>query len=219
MTNYIATTDLSAYAPELDTSQYSAVTLSGIIGRATDYINNYCNVKGFEAAVETSERDRVMINPAGELTIPVRRPQILSVSAIRLVHGTYSVNLTLTSNGSPIYQIPYPGNRLCYPDSYLDSSGTLIQGASTRLLALRGSKLFYEIDYTGGYYDIPGPIKEACTLLVRDIISTRNNQDGVIGFSQGSYSVQFGNTSSAGGRSKLAQMADTLLEPYVQRWI
>lgn len=217
MTNYIATTDLSAYAPELDTSQYTSQTLSGIIARATEQINTYCNVKGFEVATETAETDRARINPAGELVIPVRRPQIIEVSAIRLVHGSYSVSLLLANNGDLIYQVPYPGARLHYPDSYLDVSGTLIQGATTRLLALRGSKIFYEIDYTGGYVNIPGPIKEACTLLVRDIISTRNNQDGVSGFSQGSYSVQFGNDKS--GESKLVKMAKTLLEPYVQRWI
>lgn len=217
MTNYIATTDLSAYAPELDTSAYSTQTLSGIIARATEYINAYCNVKGFEVAVETSERDRARINTNGELVIGVRRPQILSVSGIRLVSGTYGISLDLTVNGSPIYELPYPGSRLYYPDSYLDGTGTLIQGAATRLLSLRNSRVFYEIDYSGGYASIPGPIKEACTLLVRDIISTRNNQDGVAGFSQGSYSVQFGNDKS--GESKLTKMAKTLLEPYVQRWI
>lgn len=217
MTNYIATTDISAYAPELDTSAYTTQTLSGIIARASEQINTYCNVKGFEAAFETDETDRAMINTNGELVIPVRRPQIITVSGIRLVHGTYSVSLGLTSNGSAIYQIPYPGSRLYYPDSYMDTSGTLIQGVTSRILSLRGAHVFYEIDYLGGYQSIPNPIKEACTLLVRDIISTRNNQDGVVGFSQGSYSVQFGNDKS--GESKLSKMAKTLLEPYVQRWI
>jgi hypothetical protein len=216
MTNYIAATDLSAFAPELDTSQYSAATLSGIIGRATAQVNNYCNVKGFEVGIEVAETDRATINSDGELVIAVRRPNIISVSAIRLKQGTYSNDLTLTSNGNPIYQIPHPGSRLHYPNSYIDTSGTLIT-AGSRILAIRGANLFYEIDYTGGYVTIPDDIKEATTLLVRDIIATRNNQDGVDSFAQGSYSVQFGNNKM--GESKLVRAAKSILDPYVERWV
>lgn len=212
MANYITTTELTAYAPEMDLSGYSSPTLSGIIARASAQVDNICDVDGFDFVAVTDETSRSIITSYGELVIPVKRPPVSNVTDITLKKGTYTTSLILTDSGETVYEIPDGGRRIHYPDSFLDTTGTLVAGANGRILSLKGSNVFCKVSYQGGYQNIPEAIKQATTLLVRDIVSARNNQDGLSGFSQGSYSVNYATDSS--GKSKLYKEAEALLQGY-----
>lgn len=191
--NLITADELAAYAPDLDTSAFSAATISGMISRASERVRQYCQVDGFFRAAVTNERDDVNINSEGELIISFRRRPVAQgdVSAVRLRTVDVNQSLQLTSStgdGSYIYSIGNPGNLLVYPSNFLISHGK-------GLFDLRGSNLYYEVDYTGGWAtdiaNIPPSLKEAATLMLRDLISARDNPAGVKSFSQGSYSVVY----------------------------
>lgn len=211
MTNILTTAELAQYAPDLDTTGFSDTTLSGIISQATNRIAKFCNVKGFEQATETDETDRTLISNKGELVIAVRRRPIVSVSAISIVRGGFSTNLTLTdSSGNALYQIPTPGNRLHLPNAYLYATGTYLAGGSSQLYTLKGANTFYKITYIGGYAQMPDDLKQACVLYMRDIITKQFNPTGAQSFSQGSYSVNFG-AGTADGDSRLIKEAKDIL--------
>lgn len=83
--NLITQAELEDYAPDLDLSQFSAATISGMISRASERVRQYCNVKGFFKVAVDSERDRALINPQGELIISFRRRPVVAadVTAFR----------------------------------------------------------------------------------------------------------------------------------------
>lgn len=217
--NLITQSELEAYAPELDLSQYSAATISGMISRASETIRNYCHVKGFFKVAVVAERDRALISPNGEMTISFRRRPVADgdVSAIRLVGVDINQSLTLESGGDPIYFIQEPGNYLIYPSNYLISHGR-------GLISKESADLFYEIDYTGGYdtdiADLPPDLKEATTLLLRDMVAKKFNPTGAQSFSQGSVSMSFG-YSAGRSKSALVMQAEDILNAgnYVRRVI
>lgn len=214
--NLITQAEIEAYAPDLDLSQYSAATISGMISRASKRITQYCNVDGFFKAAVTAEKDRVTINPAGELVISFRRRPVVpaDVSAIRLMSSGVNQALVLTQGGESVFQIPNPGTYLVYPSNYVIAMGR-------GLLTLRAADLMYEIDYTGGYAtditDIPGDLKEACTLYIRSQLGKRFNPAGASSFSQGSVSMGFSGNKS--GKDQNIQEAEAILAEYVRRVI
>ena len=214
--NLITQAELEAYAPDLDLSQYSAATISGMISRASARVKNYCNVDGFFKAAVTAERERAQISPNGDLTISFRRRPVADgdITAIRLVGTEVSQDLTLTSGGSSIYFISSPGTYVTYPSNYLISHGR-------GLISLESADLFYEIDYIGGYAtdiaDLPPDLKEATTLFVRSSISKKFNPAGASNFTQGRVSVGFGGNKS--GKDQNIQEAESILAEYVRRVI
>ena len=208
--NLITQTELESYAPDLDLSSFSQATISGMIGRASKIITQYCDVDGFFKMAVTSERDRALIAPNGDMTISFRRRPVADgdVSAIRLVGVGLSQSLTLEDGGNRVYFIPKPSTYVIYPSNYLISMGR-------GLLALDSSDLFYEIDYTGGYAtdiaDLPEDLKEAATLYIRDMVARKFNPTGAQSFTQGRVSMSFG---YSGGRSKsaLVSAAEDILD-------
>jgi len=214
--NLITQAELESYAPDLDLSQYSAATISGMISRASARVKNYCNVDGFFKAAVTAERERAQISPNGDLTISFRRRPVANgdVTAIRLVGTEISQDLTLTSGGSSIYFIQTPGTYLVYPSNYLISHGR-------GLISLDSADLFYEIDYIGGYAtdiaDIPPDLKEAATLFIRSSISKKFNPAGASSMTQGRVSMGFG--GNKGGKDQNIQEAEAILSEYVRRVI
>jgi len=214
--NLITQAEIEAYAPDLDLSQYSAATISGMISRASKRVTQYCNVDGFFKMAVTAEKDRVTINPAGELVISFRRRPVVpaDVSEIRLMSSGVNQALVLNQGGESVFQIPNPGTYLVYPSNYVIAMGR-------GLLTLKAADLMYEIDYTGGYAtdiaDIPGDIKEACTLLIRSMTSKRFNPAGASSFSQGSVSMSFGGNKT--GKDQNIQEAESILAEYVRRVI
>jgi hypothetical protein len=206
--NLITQAEIEAYAPDLDLSQYSAATISGMISRASAKVISYCNVKGFFKAAEVSERDRVLINPQGELVISFRRRPVVAadISAIRLRSSGINQTLTLQQGGESVFLIPDPGTYLIYPSSYVIAMGR-------GLLTLKASDLMYEMDYTGGYAtdiaDLPPDLKEATTLYIRSMLGKKFNPAGASGFSQGSVSMSF--SGNKGGKDQNVQEAEAIL--------
>lgn len=217
MENLIDNTYITDNAPELDLSQYSTTTVSGIISQASAAVINYCQVDGFLQSTVTSERDRAHINSAGDLIISFRRRPVVEgdVTAIRL--RTVAVNQSLTLSAATadmgsgyIYFIPNPGTFLVYPSNYLISFGR-------GLLALRGARLFYEVDYTGGYVQtpttgyksVPDDLKQATLLMVRDILARRYNPMGMDMFRQGQMQAM---TRRNNGLTQFVEAARDLLD-------
>ena len=208
--NLITQAELESYAPELDLSSYSATTISGMISRASKVITNYCNVEGFFKTAVTAERDRAQISPNGDMTISFRRRPVEDgdINDIRLVGVGMNQSLTLEDGGNRVYFIPNPKTYVVYPSNYLISMGR-------GLLALDSSDLWYEIDYVGGYAtdiaDLPTDLKEAATLLVRDMVARKFNPTGAQSFTQGRVSMSFG-YSSGRSKSALVSAAEDILD-------
>ena len=208
--NLITQQELQDYAPDLDLSSFSSATISGMISRASNKVKNFCHVDGFFKAAVTSERDRALINPQGELVISFRRRPVQDgdVSAIRLVTVDVEQELTLQleSGGQRYYFIPNPKTYLIYPSNFLISHGT-------GLISLESADLFYEIDYTGGYAtdiaDLPPELKEACTLYVRSMVNKKLNPSGATSFGQGAINMSFG--SNKDGKDQNVQEAESIL--------
>lgn len=191
MTNLITAQDISDFMPDVDTSSFTATTLSGIISQATHEITKFCQLDGFEYA-DYDSTARARISNKGELVISPRVRNIETVNSVTLLRGGFSVALTLTSNGTNLYQIPSPGNRIHIPNSYLYMTGTYLAGGASQLLALRFADLFCEVNVKAGYQTIPDDLKNACLLWVQDIIVRRRlNRAGAMRFRQGSLDIQF----------------------------
>jgi hypothetical protein len=211
MSNILTKADIVAYAPELDLSSYSDATISGMISAATERAAEFCNVTGFDFTSVVNETDNAVISVAGDLLISVRRRPIVTVSAIGLVKGGFSTSLTLTgTDGTPYYQIPYPNTKIVLPNSYLYGTGTMLAGGSSNLMSLRGSRVMYQISYTGGYQNPPDSLKYAIALYFRDSFTKQFNTQGLSSFTQGSYSESYGAGGSK-GRSALVQEAESVL--------
>lgn len=212
MTNLITAQDIADFAPDLDTSQYSATTLSGLIAQASVKIAAYCNVTDFALGTYT-DKDRARISNNGELLIsPMVRPA-QSVASISLKSGGFSTNLTLSDNqGNLYYDINGMGTRITVPNSYLYATGTFLAGGNTQLLSLKQANLYCTITYTAGWQTIPFDLKDACVLYVQDQIMRRNNRAGVQSFSQGSLSMTYGaNGTDESGNSRIIQQAQSIL--------
>ena len=108
--NLITQAELESFAPDLDLSTFSQATISGMITRASQIITNYCDVDGFFKMAVTSERDRALISPNGDMTISFRRRPVQDgdISDIRLVGVGMSQSLTLEDNDNRVYFIPNP---------------------------------------------------------------------------------------------------------------
>lgn len=212
MTNLITAQDIADFAPDLDTSQYSATTLSGLIAQASTKVAAFCSVLDFALGTYT-ETDRAKISAGGELLIsPMVRPA-LSVNSIVLKSGGFSTNITLSdSAGSLYYNMRTGGTRITVPNSYLYSTGTFLAGGNSQLVSLKQANLYYTMSYTAGFQTIPFDLKDACVLYVQDMIMRRNNRAGVQSFSQGSLSMTYGsNGTDENGNSRIIQQAQSIL--------
>lgn len=210
MSSIITKQDITDYAPELDLSSYSDVTISGMCAQATRRAESFCNVTNFDFGQNVDETDRAYISNDGELVISVRRRPIFSVQSISLIKGGFSTNLVLTDTaGNNLYQIPFPGSKLVFPNSFFYLTGTYLAGGSSQLYTLKGAKVFYKMTYYGGRQTIPEDLKYACVLYFRDIFAKRSNPSGLQSFSQGSYSET--RSVDKMGRSNLVKEAEDVL--------
>lgn len=209
MTSILTKADIEAFAPELDLSAYSDATISGMLSQANQRAVQFCGVKGFDLAVETDETDNALISNDGNLVISVRRRPIVEVTAIKLVKGSFSTSLTLNQSGVDLYQIPHPGNKVVFPNSYLYMTGTMLAGGATQLMSLRAAHVFYEITYEGGYQTIPDDLKYAVMLYFRDIYSRQFNAQGLASMTQGSYSEAY--RANMNGKSPFVNEAESVL--------
>lgn len=210
MASIITKSDIANFAPELDLSEFSDTTISGMCSQATKRAEGFCNVSAFDFGQTTDETDRAYISNDGELVVSVRRRPIVSISSVSLIKGGFSTTLNLTdTNGNNLYQIPYPGYKFVFPNSFFYLTGTYLAGGSSQLYTLRGAKVFYKMTYYGGYQTIPDDLKYACVLYFRDIFAKKSNPAGLQSFSQGSYSETA--SSDRSGRSNLVKEAEDVL--------
>lgn len=186
---------------------------------ATSRMASYCNVKGFDFAVEVNEEDRARINSDGELMIITRRRPIVTVSGVVIKKGQFTTTLTIADGATQLYDVPQPGNLFIYPNRYLAGTGTMLIGASNNLVSLRGSDAFTQITYSAGYSTFPYDLQLACSLFVRDVLAKQYNPMGALDVSQGNYSVQFGPRAGGLPTSRFVQEGYELLEQggYVRR--
>lgn len=211
MTNLITAQDIADFVPDLDTSAFSATTMSGIISQATHQMAQFCQVEGFDLNTYT-DTDRARINNNGELIVNPRVRPVVDVISMTLKRGGFSSAMTLTQNGVPLYQIPDPGHRIHLPNSYLYMTGTYLAGGSSQLMALRFANMFVTTVYVAGFAIIPDDLKYACILWTTDIIMQRINRAGAQSFSQGSLSMSFGKGTLDGDSPNLNQAKTILMQ-------
>lgn len=212
MTNLITAQDIADFAPDLDTSSYSATTLSGLISQASQKIAKFCHVKDFAFGSYT-DKDRAKISNDGELLITPRVRPATSVTSITLKKGGFSTSLTLVDGSTNLYFINDSGTRIHLPNSYLVTTGTYLADGSSHLLSLKAGDMFCEVVYVAGYQSgIPQDLKDACLLYVQDTIVRKVNRTGVQSFSQGSLSMTWGaGGTNEKGESRLIQQANSIL--------
>lgn len=211
MANYITQEEFTQQHPATDLSQYTASTVSGMISEASAYVDNFCQVDGFDLQSVTGEKSEVVITNQGDLQVHPRRFPLLSISAIDLKRGTFSLALTLTSGATSLVEIPTSRRYAVYPNTYLTSVGTF---TINDLRAVRPYDVFAEVDYLGGYQTIPGPIKVATMLIFRDLVNKRLNVVGASQITQGGITIKYAEKTD--GKSDDVRDAETLLAPYVR---
>lgn len=210
MNSYIGADYISSHFPEIDTSRFTATTISGMIAEASARVNELCNVDGFEHQTVTNELLTANITNRGDLVIWPRVTPIESVSAITIRKGDFTMALTLTNNGASVLEIPYPKRRVIYPANSLETSGVF---TVRDLVDLRQSDVLVQISYVAGSQTIPRSIQRATGLLVKDMLAGQNNPLGASQITQGRVSIKY---SETGSKSDAALDAESLLAEYVR---
>jgi hypothetical protein len=210
--NIITVAQFTAYAPEVDVTQYDAPTLSGMIGDASKMVSDILGYTPVaEVIVDELRPGRVATN--GDLVIYTEKVPILSLTSVSLMKGATTVALNLV-NGAGVnkYNIDYTKRKIVLPLYEVAITGSLI---FSDFYALRGRDFLTKVTYQAGWAlaDIPGPIRQATILLVRDMIAKKFNQAGASTFSQGGISMGF-SQSDKQGESQLVKEAKRLLTPY-----
>lgn len=209
--NIITTNEFGEFAPEIDTSQYSDPTLSGIISQASGMVDEYLGYSPYAEDI-TDELKNGMVSIEGDIVIFPQKIPVISVSSIKIAKGSSSwdIDLTLTESGNAKYNIDYTKRNIRFPYASLS-----LQSASvfSNVFALRGSQFYTKTSYRGGYEpsDLPSPIKLATVLFARDILSRSQNTSGAKRISQGGISLEF---SERDGKSDLIIDAERILRPY-----
>lgn len=212
-TNYsIVTVDeLRVYAPELDLSAYDNPTISGMISQASQVVSDYLDFNPIaETIVDEVQKGR--ISTRGDLTVFPAKIPVISISKIEFVRGSTSVELGLTTNNLPRYNIDYQKRKIVYPYEEITLNGFPV---FTDFYALRSMDFYTRITYRGGWEpsDLPGTIKQATFLIMRDLVSPKYNLAGASEVQQGGISLKFSDRRT---ESKFLTDARRLLAPYVR---
>ena len=208
MASYISVQYLKDNAPYLDLSHYSDTTTSGMISRASEMVNNFTQ-RDFMVQNLTAEKADTVVDTQGNIVVYPRVVPIQSITAMKVVYGTVEVDLTVTQNGVTVFDIPEPKFRAVSPNE-----STLIMTGPTLLdfKYLLQYETYTELDYRGGYTDVPEDIKEATLLYALDMFSKRQNLSGAQSITQGGVSISYG--TGGGGRSDFVLDAETILMKY-----
>lgn len=206
MTNFISVEELKA-EPFIDLSGLSDTTISGLISRAQKRVENYL---GYTLPYETvNEEVQGIIDSENQLILYPTKIPVRSLSSVSIVKGSFNADLTLTSGGENLYDIPEPKNRIILNTSQiLLSTATLIDYQN-----LRNVMFFCNITYSAGYYmyNRPEDLIEALTLYVRDGLSRRYDAGGAETISQGAISIT---KSNKRGYSDFIKDAQEILKSY-----
>lgn len=200
--NYINATDFIANNPGVNTSGYTAATLSGIISKASGRVDSYL---GYSLIKETiiDELHEPGFSGCGDLIIfPNKRP-VIALTAASLIHASTEIDITLITGGANLYSI--------IDNRQINLS---LEGLTTiTTVPLRaGASVLVEIGYTAGYVeaDLPEWAKDATELFTRDILARQMNIAGAKSIRQGSVQIDFG--ASVG--SQATNEAEAMLKPY-----
>lgn len=207
--NIITVTEFGQYAPEVNTSNYVAATISGFIQTASKIASDYLGYTPLAEDITAEVKDG-RITVEGDLLIFPAKPPVQRVDSISVVRGTVSVDLNLTSGGNNRYNIDYTKRNIRYPyqELSINAAPTFIDFAS-----LRGTQFYTKVSYRGGWEasDIPNSIKQAVVLITKDLFSGQNNVLGATRISQGALSFGYGGQEA---KSKAFMDAMKLLNPY-----
>lgn len=209
--NYISTNEFAQMNPELDLSAYTDPTISGMIKTASGTMDGYLQ---YSLGVEdiSSEKNEGMISSDGGLVIYTRKFPIVSVSAIQLKIGTVHLDLNLTDgNGNARYDIPYRARSLTYPYQEIALTGTF---SIRNFFQLRGRPFFTVINYRAGFETIPQELKDACSLMTKDIFIRQANPQDLSSVTQGAISQSFRARDLESGDSTWMKQAKQIMASY-----
>lgn len=209
--NYITVTEFTGWNPELDFSNYSDATISGMIQRASSRADNYVEYKLERESVSAELREGI-VDSDGSLVIYTKKVPIISVSAIQLRLGAVTSNISLVDgNGNPRYNLPTSAERLVIPYQNIAYTGTFMMYDFYRL---RNFQFFTATDYVAGYTadTMPNDLKDAINLLTKDIFVRQANPMDLQSMSQGAISMSFKNNE--GGKSDSVLDAERILNKY-----
>lgn len=202
--NYITTTEFEGYNQETDFSQYNDITISGMVSRASRWVDGYVGYS-FDDESIISEKLEVHISSDYDLVIFTKKIPITAVNAIKLTLGTYNFALDLVSgSGVEKYDIPEPKSHILYPISQLSGAGSLY---AKQYIEMRDRVVFTEVSYQAGYAIIPDDIKDAVNLITKDIFIRQVNPMQLKSTSQGGIKLEY-------GQSSLAKNATEILDRY-----
>lgn len=207
--NYISTTQFKAYNPEVDVTLYSNTTLSGMISRASNEIDDFLGYSLLREDI-TTEKLEGMVDSDNNLVIITHKRPINSISEVKIVKGTYSGTIDLTDGaGNTKYDISRKKERVVFPGADITMTTVSIIDWG----ALRTTNFWVTISYNAGYYgyEIPEPIQQATQLWVMDIIARKQNISGATSIRQGGIAMTF---ASKTGESDLIKDAKGRLRHY-----
>jgi len=212
--NYITIDELKDWNAETDFSKYSAVTLSGMISRASRWVDKFL---GYSLHLETRVGEQLQdcfVSSNGDLYIYPLKIPIVNVSKITLKLGSYSSDLGIIDNdGNAVYDIPEPKNHILYPYQEIQLTGKV---SIRNFYDLRTKKFYVKLDYTAGYETIPDDIKDAVNLVAKDIFMRQANPMDLSSISQGAISMTY--RKQEGGKSDLIKDAIRILNYYKKHW-
>lgn len=212
--NLITVAEVGQYAPEIDTSQYSAPTISGMISQASKVVSDYLMFTPFAEDI-VNEVKQARITTEGDLLIFPEKLPIATISAIAITKGTTTAALSLTDGaGNARYNIDYTRRhiRFAFVDMIFSNTPVLINPYD-----LRYNTFYVKMSYRGGWEvaSLPAVIKQATLLILRDIFANQNNPMGANSIRQGSLSFSYSSGFGAGQtESKFIKDAKRLLNPY-----
>lgn len=208
--NLLTVAEFGQFAPEVDTSQYDAATISGMIGQATKAATDYLEYTPYAEDI-VDELARGMITTEGDLLIFPQKVPIQSVSSIGITKGTVTINLNLTVNGLNRFNLDFSKRNIRYPYQEISIQGQVL---FTNFYQLRNTHFYTKISYRGGWEvaDLPETIKRAVVLFAKDILVGQYNPQGASSIRQGAVAFTF--ASGQDGESKLVKDAKRLLNPY-----
>jgi len=210
--NLITVADFSAYALEIDLSQYTDATISGMISQASQRVSDYLMYSPVAEDI-VDELKVAHITSDGDLVIYPNKLPIQSLSSISITKGATSVSLNLQAgNGVNKYNIDYTKRKILYPYGEITLQGVPL---FTDFYALKGTHFYTKISYQGGWplSELPATIKEATILFMREIMARRMNTTGANEISQGGITLKFG-TGRSEAKSDLVLDAERLLGDY-----
>jgi hypothetical protein len=200
--NFISTAEFRAMNVGLDLSKYDETTLSGVLSRATNKVEDFI---GYTLPFETitNEKSEGHVNSNNDLVIFPRKYPVESLISAKIVKGSFESTINLSTGN---YDIPSRKDEICIAgDSISLDTVTLLDFDTLRL-----TDFYMVISYTAGYQmsDRPPQLIDAINLYARDEINRSLNTSGAYEVRQGGVSIKYGN--SKGQSDNLSDANDIL---------